>query len=85
LPSLRRDQYWRGVFWYTIVTDALALAFAIGQLFMPHQISWFGLYERLLVANAIIWVEIVAIRLLVLSLRRQREARQKEGMAIEAG
>jgi hypothetical protein len=42
-------------------------------LFLP-QLSWFGLYERLTVANAIAWVEVSAVWLLLLSLRRRREA-----------
>jgi hypothetical protein len=42
-------------------------------LFLPH-LSWFGLYERLTVANAIVWVEVSAVWLLLLSLQRRREA-----------
>ncbi len=73
-PSLRNDRYWKGTFAYTVVTIVLALALLAGRLFLPEQLSWFGLYERMLVANAIIWVEVIALHLLRLSLRRRRAA-----------
>ena len=76
LPSLKNDPYWRGMFLYTIVTCMLALALAVGRLFLPVRLSWFGLYERILVANAVIWIEVAAIRLILLSMQRQREAKQ---------
>ncbi len=73
-PSLRKDPFWKGIFVYTVVTSILALALIIGQVCLPTQLSWFGLYERVLVANAIVWVEVIAVRLLRLSLRRERKA-----------
>ncbi len=76
--SLRNDPHWQGMFPYTVVASVLALAFVIGQLFLSAQLSWFGLYERLLVANAVIWVEVAAVRLLLLSLGRQREAKNTD-------
>ena len=73
-PSLKKAPQWRGLFLYTVITSMLSLVFAVGRLLLPSPLSWFGLYERLVVANAVIWVEVVAIRLLLLSLRRQKEA-----------
>jgi len=70
LSSIRNDPNWRGLFHYTIVTGILAFALAVGRLFLPQNISWFGLYERILVANVLIWLEIIGIRLLLLSIRR---------------
>ena len=66
--SLRKDSYWEGLFVHTIATSGLALALMIGWVVLPAKLSWFGLYERILVANAIIWVEIMAVWLLRLSL-----------------
>jgi len=66
--SLRKDPYWQGLFVHTIVMTGLALAFVIGYLCLSAKLSWIGLYERILVANIVIWVEIMAIRLLRLSL-----------------
>lgn len=68
-PSLRSDPYWKGFFPYTIVTSVLALVLLIMHLWLPEELSWFGLCERILVANMVIWVEVMAIQLLRLSLR----------------
>jgi len=73
LPSIRHDPEWKGIFTYTVVTGALALALSLSKIFITDHQRWFGLYERITVANAIVWVEVSAVRLLLLSLRRQRE------------
>jgi hypothetical membrane protein len=76
--SLRKDSRWKGLFVHTIATSGLALALVIGWLWLTEDLSWFGLYERILVANTIIWVEIIAIRLLRFSLsapERLKESR----------
>jgi hypothetical protein len=70
LSSIENDPNWRGLFHYTIITGILAFTLAIGRLFLPQNISWFGLYERILVANVLVWLEITGIRLLLLSIRR---------------
>ena len=69
-PSLKSDPNWKNTFVYTLVAGVLASALIIG-LFLPDQTGWFGLYERIIVANVIIWVEVVAVHLLRLSLRRE--------------
>ena len=84
LPSLRNDPHWQEMFPYTAVTSVLASALVVGRLFLPAQLSCFGLYERVLVANAVVWVEVVAVRLLLLSLRRQREANQTDHISAQA-
>lgn len=69
-PSLRNDSNWKNIFIYTVVAGILALALAIGLIFLHEKTSWFGLYERILVANMVIWVEVAAIKLLCLSVGR---------------
>ena len=69
-PSLKSTPNWRNIFVYTLFAGVFALALIIGAFF-TDQTGWFGLYERIIVANAIIWVEVVAIHLLRLSLRRK--------------
>ena len=69
-PSLKSDPNWKNIFVYTLIAGVLALALMIG-LFLSDQTGWFGLYERIIVANVIIWVEVVAVHLLRLSLRRE--------------
>jgi len=68
--SLKSTPNWKNIFVYTLVAGILAFGLIIGALF-TEQTGWFGLYERIIVANAIIWVEVVAIHLLRLSLRRE--------------
>ncbi len=72
-PSLRNDPDWRGIFLYSVFTGLLAVALVITLGFLPDDASWFGLLERILVANMIIWVEVAAIKLLRLSIKRHTE------------
>jgi hypothetical protein len=69
-PSLKNDPNWKNIFIYTIVAGILALVLVLVLGFIQDDIGWFGLLERLLVANMIIWVEVAAIKLLRLSLNR---------------
>jgi hypothetical protein len=69
-PSLKSTPNWKNIFVYTLAAGILAFVLIIGAFF-TEQTDWFGLYERIVVANAIIWVEVVAIHLLCLSLRRE--------------
>jgi hypothetical protein len=73
LPSIRKDPGWHGLFIYTVVTGILALALSLSKLFVPDHTNWFGLYERITVANPIVWVEVNAVWLLVLSIRRRKK------------
>jgi hypothetical protein len=70
-PSLRSDHFWKKFYVYTIITGILALILVSVLVAFKDHISWFGLYERILVANMIIWVEVTAIRLLYLSIIRE--------------
>jgi hypothetical protein len=72
--SLKNDSKWQGFFKYTLVTGILAIALGITIKVIPGSMSWFGLLERVLVANMIFWVEATAIRMLILSLKRVRPA-----------
>jgi len=65
--SLRKDSRWKGFLLHTAVTSSLAMALVIGHLWLPDELSWFGLYERILVANTVVWVAIIAIHCLRLS------------------
>jgi hypothetical protein len=66
-PSIRSDANWNMLFKYDRMTGILGLIFVVGLLLIKSHISWFGLYERLLVANMIVWVEVMAFQLLRLS------------------
>jgi hypothetical protein len=69
-PSLRRDPEWRNIFIYTLLACGLDIALVIMMGILRHKISWFGLLERLVVGNMIIWVEVTAVKMLRLSVRR---------------
>ncbi|MFO7772704.1 MAG: DUF998 domain-containing protein [Dehalococcoidia bacterium] len=68
-PSLKSDPNWKSIFVYTVVAGVLALLLMAGVV-VVGQTGWFGLYERIIVANVIVWVEVAAVRLLRLSLRQ---------------
>jgi hypothetical membrane protein len=74
-PSLKKDPYWQNIFKYTMVTGILALALVLLVGFLEDTASWFGLAERILVANMIVWVEVTAIKLLLLSVRQSRKTK----------
>ncbi len=67
--SLRKDPFWKGLFPYTIIATCLAVGFVIAHFRLLPNKHWLGLYEQVLVANMVIWVEVMAIQLLRLSFR----------------
>jgi hypothetical protein len=68
-PSLKRDTYWSALFPYSMATAVLAFIWIIiYRVWLPQELSWFGLYERILAGIEIIWVEVMAFWLLRLSL-----------------
>jgi len=69
-PSLKNTPNWKNIFVYTLIAGVLALALIMGALF-AEQRGWFGLYERIIILNALVWVEVVAIHSLRLLLRQE--------------
>jgi hypothetical protein len=69
LPSIKNDHRWHSMFLYTIITVAIAVILAACQPFFPEGFRFYGLYERIMVLNAITWLGTFAIRLLVLSFQ----------------
>ena len=69
-PSLKSTPNWKNIFIYTLIAGILAFGLIIGA-FLTEQTGWFGLYERIIILNALIWVEVVAIHFLRLLLRRE--------------
>jgi hypothetical protein len=66
--SFRRDPFWKNIFKYSVITGILGLVFVIMVAALEDTINWFGLAERILVVNMIVWVEVIAIKLFRLSL-----------------
>ena len=69
-PSLKSTPNWKNIFVYTLVAGILALALIFGAL-LAEQRGWFGLYERIIILNALVWVEVVAIHFLRVLLKRE--------------
>jgi small-conductance mechanosensitive channel len=70
VPSLKSTPNWKNISVYTLVAAVLAFALIIGAFF-TEQTGWFGLYERIVILNALVWIEVVAIHLLRLLLREE--------------
>jgi hypothetical protein len=58
--SLRNTPNWKNIFIYTVIAGVFALVLIMGALFVEQR-GWFGLYERIIILNALVWVEVVAI------------------------
>jgi MFS family permease len=69
-PSLKSTPNWKNVFVYTLVAGVLALGLILGAI-LGKQAGWFGLYERIIILNALVWVEVVAVHFLRLLLKRE--------------
>jgi len=69
-PSFKSTPNWKNIFVYTLFAGVLAFGLIIGAL-LTEQAGWFGLYERIIIVNALVWVEVVAVHLLRLSLRQE--------------
>jgi hypothetical membrane protein len=70
--NLKKDPDWRQLYRYSIVSCILSIVLAVSLPFFKDGANYFGLVERLVVANMIIWVEVMAINLLRLSLARSK-------------
>jgi hypothetical membrane protein len=69
-PSFKSTPNWKNIFVYTLIAGVLAFGLIIGAFF-TEQRGWFGLYERIIIGNALVWVEVVAVHFLRLLLRRE--------------
>jgi hypothetical protein len=67
-PSLKSTPAWKSIFIYTVISGILAFGLIIGAFFSDVT-SWFGLYERIIILNALVWIEVVAIHFLRLLLK----------------
>jgi hypothetical protein len=69
-PSFKITTNWKSIFVYTVIAGILAFGLIIGA-FLVELTSWFGLYERIIILNALVWVELVAIHFLRLQLKQE--------------
>jgi hypothetical membrane protein len=73
-PSLKKTPNWKGIFVYTLAAGVLGFGLILGAI-LGDQRGWFGLYERIIILNALVWVEVVAIHYLRLFRRQQLRLR----------
>jgi hypothetical protein len=71
IPSIKHDPNWQRFYRYTLVTIILAVLLLVINKIFQEGSGWFGLAERLLVWNMIIWVEVGGINMFFLSLKRE--------------
>jgi MFS family permease len=69
-PSLKSTPNWKNIFIYTLIAGILAFGLIIGAFF-TDQTGWFGLYERIIILNALVWIEVVAIHFLRMLLMQE--------------
>jgi MFS family permease len=83
-PSFKSTPNWRGIFVYTLIAGVLALGLILGAL-LGEQRGWFGLYERIIILNALVWVEVVAIHFLRLLLKQEPKRQSLQSGANRGG
>jgi hypothetical protein len=69
-PSLKQDKLLNQLYLYSLISAGLAIALMLCIVTFAERAGWFGLFERLLVADAVIWVELMAIWMLRSSLKK---------------
>jgi hypothetical protein len=67
-PTLNIEKHWKSLAKYTLIAAIFAVIVMASSLFLEES-AWFGLFERILVADEVIWVEFMAIWLLRLSFK----------------
>jgi cytochrome b subunit of formate dehydrogenase len=69
-----RTRHWKNIFVYTLIAGVLGFGLIIGVLLNEQTDwlkGWFGLYERIVILNALVWVEVVAAHYLRLLPRKE--------------
>lgn len=75
-PALKHDPRWKNLFIYTIAAGVLGIILNVlgGVMLLTgwreHEL---GLYERILAGNPLVWLEVMAIWLLHLSIKKRND------------
>jgi len=80
LPALKADPRWRGLYWYTLATGIAAVIIGSLRAMAPFVWVYFGLHERLLLANGTIWFVVMGVRLLQIV---RQEIKEKQLTSVE--
>ncbi len=71
-PSLKADRNFTHLYLFSLISAGMALVLMLCIVTFAEKAGWFGLFERLLVADAILWVEVMAIFMLKSTLRTDK-------------
>lgn len=74
--NFRSNPFWKRFSLYTIFTAVVTFILGIMFVVLPSDRHWIGLYERILLLNGLIWVAVVAIRLLLSCLSEWRKSQK---------
>jgi len=66
VPVYKADIHWRNFVAYTIAAGTVGLVMDLSRVTVPWSLlgPWNGLYERVILLNALVWLELVALKLL---------------------
>lgn len=77
IPEFKADFYWNKVATYTIVTASLGFILAgIGLALTIMEIPLIGLLERIIMLNAIVWLEVISYRMILLRYQNGNEIKR---------
>ncbi|HTY81915.1 MAG TPA: DUF998 domain-containing protein [Dehalococcoidales bacterium] len=68
--NFKQDIEWRLFYKYSLASCIVSILLAVSLLFFKEGAGYFGLVERLVVANMLLWVEVMAVNMFRLSLKR---------------
>jgi hypothetical membrane protein len=80
VPRLRSDQNWNKLWAYTLVTAVITVVLDIIRLVMPAPWRWYGLHERLMLWNGLLWFEVIGIKLLIVARHKRAEMKEIHGV-----
>jgi hypothetical membrane protein len=63
--GFKNNRKWKGFYIYTMVVVGISFACAILRIIMPAHWAFFGLYERILLWDGLIWFEAVGIKIFI--------------------
>jgi len=71
--SIKHEPKWKHLYIHTVTTVIFSILI-ISVYLIANSRNWFGLFERLMVADIVIWVEVTAFHVFLLSLKLERQA-----------
>jgi hypothetical membrane protein len=77
LPSIKKDPNWKCLNRYTLITCILSVVLIILIKILSEPNPAFGILERLVVINMILWVDVSAVNLFIISLKRKSRIQQQ--------